>query len=181
MPDTLESLLASALAQQEVRKQRRRTLNPVANLFGEDHWKKTRVVALVHDSTATLLGAFQEYLHASLPNCRKLTRLTEPGPIDGTEYVEGEQWIRPLLHPRMRLETKYAEIDAILPALGLRALGVRLACTVASDGIHSARLMFTTSFVDNEMNRALFLPERMDILFCLSTNCKLNLRAELGL
>jgi hypothetical protein len=180
LPETLEGLLSAALKEASSRAPRRVAAVPAASLFDDSHWRPARVVALVHNETATLLGAFEEFKHSTLVDCRKLTRLAAPRPIDATEYVSGDQWIRRPSH-RIKLEIRFTQADCILPSLGLRALNVDLECSLASDGLHRARLVYTTSFVDAGLDKALFLPERMDILDCLSRDCKLALRASVGL
>lgn len=62
---------------------------PSALYSSPDNWLPGRGIALIHADSQTLLGNFQELLHISDPDARRLVRCEHPIRVDAQEFVSG--------------------------------------------------------------------------------------------
>lgn len=154
-------------------------------LMDPDQWTRTRGIALIHKETGTLLGNFSEYLHRTIPDCRKLLREEAPISISATETVEGSWWLGEGRRPEARREwheQRPAIIHAILPELKLHAPCCEVLVHLSYGAIARVELMMDTRFAQTEGPEALFdLPGGTNILEVMGLECKMNLRKEIGL
>lgn len=99
------------------------------------NWIRTRGVALMHSETLTLLGNFTEYRHKTVPDARRLVRETDPLPIEATEYLNGDWWMKPEEVPKTKRLWKESKL-LTLPYANLSHLGVhaRSLCVYAVFG-----------------------------------------------
>lgn len=192
----LEDLLIEALAHATPPKHRRvrnAALDPKetsrlghhSEVFSNpENWTRTRGVALIHRETNTLLGNFSEYVHSRDRSARKLVRETEPLAIEGSEWVSGPLWLEwpaDIPSPERQVSIVECLVDLYLPELGVRSLAVGVDVTLSYGGIAHVTLRDATYFVSDDRRSAFRLPKGLDVLEGLSLDCKLALRAEVGL
>lgn len=150
-----------------------------------ENWRRGQGIALIHTETQTLLGNFVEYLHLKVPGARKLVREDSPLAVSVVEQVTGSWWLAPVEKPRAR-ESWHEERRCILHThlgeLGLHAPAVSLVVLLEYGGIAKASLAQDTIFAQTEGGEQLVtLPAGTDILRCMTRDCKVKLRMEVGL
>ena len=149
-----------------------------------ERWTRTRGLALIHLESNTLLGNFSEYRHIRFQDARKLVREDTPMLVEGSEFVSGPQWIEwsdPKIEWERWQEVRQVVIDLHLPELGVRALAVMVDVTLTHGGVSRVELADLTHFHSDDRRSAFFLPKHVDVLEGMSFDCKLTLRAELGI
>jgi len=152
-----------------------------------ENWERTRGIALVHQETQTLLGNFSEYVHRSVKNCRRLVREHNPIAVAAVETVSGFWWLgeqRPYIEASRPTEwtvTRQALIDVQLPELGVGHPVTDVTVSLYLGGIMRVELAEDTQFVSPKGEIFLTLPKGTNLLECMSTDCKVALRKELGL
>jgi hypothetical protein len=200
-PPSLDDLLIRATARMQPKKERRKptdTIDPKELAQAErrlrerfsnpENWERVRSVALVHDTTDTLLGNFTEYRHKlSSGVCRKFVRVSGPEPVDAIERIKGDNWHAEELHKPGKpdvpeREVREAMIDIHLPELD-NVFAPQVIVDVHLHWGHIARveLVDETAFFSKDRRVHLYLPEGIDVLDGMSLDCRLNLRKWLGL
>lgn len=151
-----------------------------------ENWTLRRTIALIHRETDTFLGVFNELVHNTVANCRRLVR-TEGTP-EGIEreIVEGPQWLTretEQLHAATWQETHDVCADLHIPSLGMSALGalVQVHVNTEAHGITKVCLSAPTKFAAAGRHDFLYLPQGTNVLPELSTLTKLAIKAEIDL
>lgn len=150
-----------------------------------ENWEAGRGVALVHAESDTLLGNFREYLHRSVKGCRRLVREHQPIAISVTEKVTGSWWLgerRPFVDASMKWNTEREALCPIqLPELGVAHPLCDLKVGLYLGGIMRVALAEDTQFASPGGEVLLTLTKGTNLLECMSIDCKIQLRKELGL
>jgi len=149
-----------------------------------ENWVLARNLALIHAETQTLLGNFQEWLHKSVPNCRRLVRVESPLVVSGTEQVSGTWgWTPPkrLEHQNSSLVRYEVTVDCQLAMPAVNAVATRLRVDCQGAGILAIRLVAATDFSDDLGLDVLSLPAETNLLPMLSLLTKQAIRLELPL
>lgn len=150
-----------------------------------ENWERKRGLALLHEETGTLLGNYSEYVHRTVPGCRRLVHEHAPIPIDGIERVPGSWWLgerKDYVKASVSwTETRQAMLDVQLPELGVAYPLAELVVGLYLGGIMRVELAADTQFASPTGGLLLTLPKGTNILECMSTDCKIALRKELAL
>jgi len=198
MIDDLDSLFNSAIAHAReerkaaVKRAERKSIEaPPAQttqalFLDPKNWTRTRGVALIHEETETILGNFSEYLHTSVPNCRKLVREESPITVSAAERVSGSWWLgeNRRIEPRAPWhETRPAIIHVHLDKLMLHAPICEVTVHLSYGSIARVELTLDTQFAaeDEQQEQLVFLPANTNIIDVMSFDCKMALRKELGI
>lgn len=160
----------------------------------EENWKHTRILALVHLPSHTLIGHYSEYTHKFAKGCRKLLREDSPLAFDEdtplsitVEHVEGPQWLSEHFQDRVtRAETWHSTREVILSLVDLAPLGVSAAAVpvlsfLSYGGIAKVELLARTEFFSEDRTIMLELAAGTNILEVMSLDSKLSLRKELAI
>lgn len=165
------------------RKQERKAINsekpkPQALYSDPKNWVRTRGVALIHAETKTLLGNFSEYVHVSVPDCRRLVREESPIAVSTYEEVSGEWgWIPPKVETSpMELQTKELVLGVCLVAPEVNAIA---ALRVHFQGTGILRVELTEDTHFGAQDQYLALPAATNILPVMAYHSKINLREAL--
>lgn len=189
---SLDELFSEARAHVRVeaeamkRKQERKAVTPAKPkpqaLYADPaNWTRTRGIALIHAETKTLLGNFSEYLHVSVPDCRRLVREEVPISIEAYEEVSGAWgWIPAATSPLQNLEVATHELllGVCLDTPAVNAIAA-LHVVAQGAGILRVELLEDTHFGSPE--QFLLLPAGVNILPVMAHHSKINLRQELAL
>jgi len=159
--------------------------NTSAMFLDPTKWTRVRGVALIHRDTETLLGNFSEYTHLTIPGCRKLVREESPISVSHTEYVEGSWWLGQDRKPEPKQawhEMREAILHIHLEELKVHAPICEVIAHLSYGSIARVELALDTRFAQTEgREQFLDLPSGTNILDCMSLDCKINLRKEIGL
>lgn len=192
---TLDNLFATArktIQQETEAKKAKKIRRPeeveeerVSALYSNpENWTKTRGVALIHGDTQTLLGNFTEYKHKKIPGARKLIREESPIVITGTEIVEGSWWLGEGRKPEPKQDwhqMRSCILHVHLGELQLHAPAVELNVHLHWGGIARAELAIETVFAQTDASEMLVtMPAGTDILSCMTRDCRVKLRMEVG-
>lgn len=180
---------ASARAHQDRRakdaaKLKEAPKEPAQTLYlNPDNWERTRGVALIHSETQTVLGNFSEYIHKTVPGCRKLVRESAPISISASEQVAGSWWLEDIKpEPRQVWhEQRPALIHLHLSKLSVHAPGVEVIAHLSYGSLARVELAAETQFAqEGSAPQLLTLPAGANVLEVMSGDCKTNLLQELG-
>lgn len=187
---SLDELFSEARAHVRVeaaaakRKQERKAISPEKPrpqaLYADPaNWTRTRGIALIHAETRTLLGNFSEYVHVSVPDCRRLVREELPISVSAIEEVSGEWgWTAPLQqHLESTLVTKELVLGVCLSAPEVNAIAA-LRVQLQGAGILRVELVEDTHF--GAQDQFLLLPAGTNILPVMAHHSKVNLREALA-
>lgn len=152
---------------------------PAALYSDPKNWREGRFISLIHAETRTLLGNFQEMLHRSVEDCRRLVRVEGPVAVSALEEVSGNWgWQGPVQvnHADSSIEVRHVELFISLesPAVSAQAT---VAVSLQGVGILSVKLLTPITFGGTE--GLLELPADTNILQVMTRECKINLRKEL--
>lgn len=121
------------------------------------------MVALLHEETQTLLGRFQEYLHKTVPDARRLVREANLGPATRTETVVGWQLSGFLQAPTPRRHWhKNVETVADLSFSEMFAEAAPILACFGEGQLERVELIEDTAFQQSEA--LTFLPAGTNIL-----------------
>ena len=147
------------------------------------NWTAGTYIALMHKETQTLLGTFQEYLHRSVADCRRLVRVEGPVSVARVEEVAGTWgWTPPLVtssstQPQALTITVPLELQSPPLICGIVPVTVHL----QGAGLLSIRLVTDTQFADVTGQEFLSLPAGTNLLPVLSLETKKQIRQEISL
>jgi len=185
--DTWKFVRQNALAKHRKGKQKPESINlDERKVFvNPENWLRGVGVALIHEETQTLLGNFIEYTHRFIPSARKLVREDGPLSVSRSESVSGSWWVEPSALPK-RVESwdqqRFVVLHLHLGELGLHSPAVALNVCLSAGGIARALLAEDTTFSQLEgAEQLVLLPAGTDILPCMSKDCKVRLRMEVGI
>jgi len=175
----LEDLLSEALLQAGQTTARRPAPGSLAasRLAYSDpaNWRASGQVAIIHreDNVETLIGLFDEFLHASNKSARKLVA-TQLGTMKPRiEYVAGEHWIgKTIAANKAAPSTKIEVIEDLILDMGVSAPAVVCQCSIVGGGIARVVLADATRFEAFTPRTILLLPAGMDVLEGLSRGTK---------
>lgn len=150
-----------------------------------DNWERTRGVALIHEETDTILGNFSEYLHRSVPGCRKLVREEAPIAVSTTERVAGNWWLGEERRPEPKQvwhEQRTAILHIYLDKLQVHSPACEVVAHLSYGSLARVELVLDTQFAqaDDLPAAMLFLPAGANIIEVMSRDCKVALMQELG-
>lgn len=137
------------------------------------NWLPKRKLGLIHRETQTYLGTFQEWVHRSVADARKLTRIEELGLVEGTEEVSGPAYehyevINQPVTDRIKLL-----IAAELAFPRVTAIDAQVVVFCCSGGYNRVELALRTAFTeDSESNEIFELPAGTNILPQLTHSTK---------
>lgn len=195
MDSELEALFSTAVAGVRAKQKAERaavirhTSEPQARatqqlFLDPDNWERKRGIALVHEETSTVLGNFSEYVHKSVPGCRRLLREEQPISVSATERVEGSWWLqdRKPEPPRPWHEKRTAFIHLHLSKLGVHAPACEVVACLAYGSLDRVELAVDCQFAQEEGRGAelLFLAAGTNVLPVMSSDCKIKLLQEVG-
>lgn len=151
-----------------------------------DNWTRTRGIALIHEETETLLGNFSEYIHRSVPGCRKLLREELPISVEATERVSGSWWLgaeRKIEPKQSWHKQRPAILHLHLDKLRVHSPATEVMVHLSYDSIARCELVADTQFAqeDGQQEQLLWIPAGTNLLEVMSRDCKINLRTELGI
>jgi len=150
-----------------------------------ENWLRTRGIALIHQDTDSLLGNFSEYVHRTIPGCRKLVREPLPIAVSAKEFVSGSWWIEQSKRPEARqewLEKRQAILHIYLPELKVHAPACEVVAHVHYGAIARVELAVDTVFAQSEGQETLLeLSAGTNILEVMSLDSKMKLREEISL
>ena len=150
-----------------------------------DNWERTRGIALIHAETETLLGQFSEYIHKSVPGCRKLLRESAPISVVAAERVSGSWWLGEHCKPEPRQEwhtKRSAIIHLHLDTIKVHSPACEVIAHLSYGGLARVELALDTQFAQEykKQEQLLFLPAGTNVLPMMSLDSKISLRVELG-
>lgn len=195
--DSLDDLFAQAMAAarhekktKELKQLRRTAEKPeardVRKVYQDpENWERTRGIALIHKDTQTLLGNFSEYVHKSVPNCRRLVREESPISIAAVEQYEGSWWLEEKRRPEppQQWHTKRTVLVHLhLENLGVHCPACELVVCLSYGSISRVELAVDTQLAqeNGSPEQMLFLPAGTNVLGEMSLDCKIAVRVELG-
>lgn len=191
MDPDLEALFSTAVAglRQDQKSARtaviRKTAEPAtkatqALYLDPENWTRTTGIALLHEETQTLLGNFSEYLHKSVPGCRRLVREESPIAVTRTERVEGSWWLfddrRPEpARPWHEKRTRFLHLH--LDKMGVHSPACEVNVFLSYGSLERVELAVDTTFAqeDGGPEQLLLLAAGTNILPVLSRDCKTKL------
>ena len=146
------------------------------------HWIKGHGIAIIHKPTNTLLGNFQEWIHTSEPDTRRLIRVDTPIRVDCVEEIDSTLFWQPKIweHSQRNAELLVSiPIELEFPAVASVSWGLNVTATTASfNMIISARLVEQCVFTDG--SQLLMLPAGVNVLPVMTLKSKLELRAAIA-
>ena len=150
-----------------------------------ENWTRTQGVALIHAETITLLGNFSEYVHKTVPNCRKLLRESHPIAVLAVERVSGSWWLGEERRPEPKQqwhERRPAILHLHLDKLKVHSPACEVVACLSYGGLARVELALDTQFAqeDGKQEQLLFLPAGTNVLGEMSLDSKIHLHAELG-
>lgn len=184
--------VASVRAEQKARRTAvvRKTAEPAARstqalFLDPENWERTHGVALVHEETQTLLGNFSEYLHKSVPGCRRLVREESPISVSATETVDGSWWLgedRKPEPPRPWHEKAKGFLHMHLSKLGVHSPACGVDVFLSYGSLARVELSVDTTFAQEQGNgeQLLMIPQGTNVLEVMSSDCKVRLLSDLG-
>ena len=195
--DSLEQLVneAVAAAKLDIKQKRLKQLKHAQEAPGAkdvrqiyqnpDNWERTRGIALIHADTQTLLGNYSEYVHKTVPNCRRLVREANPISVSASETVEGSWWMDDNRRPEPQQEwhvRRPAIIHLHLKELGVHSPACEVIACLSYGGLTRVELATDTQLAQEsgKQEQMLFLPAGTNVLGEMSMDCKIALRVELG-
>ncbi len=153
-----------------------------AKYANPENWTRKGGVALIHAETQSLLGNFSEYIHKD--GARKLVREEGPLCVSATEVVEGSWWLGEGRKPEPKQvwhETKMAILHLHLGELGLHSPAVEVVAHLSYGGIARCELAVDTTFAQTEgVETLVTFAAGTDVLGCMTRDCKIKLRMEVG-
>lgn len=143
-----------------------------------ENWQRTRALALIDKQTKTLIGNFSEYLHKTIPNCRKLLREHQPMEVAGVEEIEGYLGAEKELAIRqVSWDKSYSAVTGIvLDELSVECPEVAVTILTRFQAVVRVTLDRDAQFASPSGNVLLQLPAGTDIFYACSTDTKINLR-----
>jgi hypothetical protein len=176
---------AKLLAEAKVTKVKRPSserILPQALYTDPKNWVKGRGLALIHKETQTLLGNFIEWLHASVPDCRRLVREDSPISVSAIEEVTGDWGYKAppqLDHTDSSIRTVELELFVKLYAPEVVSELIKLRVTMQGSGILRVELAEQSLFSDTASGGFLSLPAGTNILPVMSRESKTQLHEAL--
>jgi hypothetical protein len=154
-------------------------------LFADpENWERKRGIALIHDSTETLLGNFSEYLHRTIPGCRKLVREEAPIAVESVERVSGSWWLgeeRRIEPKQVWHEQRPAMLHVYLDKLQLHSPGCELVAHLSYGSLARVELAADTQFAQTSGGEQLVhFPAGTNLIEVMSRDCKVALMQEVG-
>lgn len=138
-----------------------------------DNWFPKRKLGLIHRETQTYLGTFQEWMHRSVADARKLTRIEELGVVEGTEEVSGPAYehyevINQPVTDRIKLL-----LTAELAFPRVTAIDAQVIVFCCAGGYNRVELALRTAFTEHSESNEIFeLPAGTNILPQLTHSTK---------
>lgn len=175
----------SIVAQKKVKNaapQAEKIPEPAAIFSNPDNWRVARAVLLIHQETQTLLGHFDELVHRTVPDARRLVRSEDQAVRNSAvEYVSGAWWLFQET-VKAKANPHYRKITVFLPKAHLWELGVysydlELTVRLLDSGILRAEAEVETVWTHDGEGAAHFiiLPPGVDIYRLLSRETKIDL------
>ena len=192
--DSLESIVGAAVAHARLErkaKAAKKVDSPAEQstqllYLDPKNWKRTKGVALIHEETETLLGNFSEYVHRTVPNCRKLVREDSLLGVSAAERVSGSWWLGQDRIPEERKE--WHEVHPCIIHLHLDKLFVHAPCCELNVHLSYGSIARVDLIVDTQFaaeagqgEQLLTLPAGTNVLEVMSLDSKLAVRSELGI
>lgn len=192
--DPLDDLLTSAM-----REASKRTVRPIpskdskaevaarpkltSGFYAPENWERVCTVSLIHQSTNTLLGNFDEFRYIPNRKTKKLVRVEGPRETDGVEYVAGSWWLQQETErhtdPKSWIESRAAVIGITLAECGLHCDAAEVTVRLEHGWIARVELIKDTRFTCATRDTFLILPSGLDVLEAMSIDSKLVLKAEM--
>lgn len=153
-----------------------------------ENWQFTEQVQLINveGNVQILLGLYDELVHKFVPKCRRLVQSVEriaganlrTEKISGCAWLPHETWVRKHAIP----ERKVAGIWDLVLDMGqpLEAQTVQCVAVLAGGGFQTLLLEKETLFAGNTPRTILSLPAGLDVLECLTQECRVALWKELN-
>ena len=186
--DSLDSLLEAALIEHGNTLRGKRALRTPQDFDSNyrvcftrpENWTLRMQVQLVHaeGNVRTLVGLFDEFIHNTVPRCRRLVAAstTNPDLPRSSEEVTGDHWLpRDTLFFKQKPPERTLELVADLDLeMGqhLCAQAALLKASLVGGGIQRLILQEDTVFEGTTPRTILSLPVGLDILEGLSSLCK---------
>ena len=150
-----------------------------------DNWERTRGIALIHADTQTLLGNYSEFVHKTVPNCRRLVREANPISVTATETVEGSWWLEDNRKPEPQQEWHVRRpviIHVHLDKLGVHSPACEVIACLSYGGLTRVELATDTQFAqeDGKQVQLIHFPAGTNVLGEMRQDCRVALRVELG-
>ena len=193
-PDSLDSLWGQIKPHLNAKRSAAVKPKPIATtsaaepqkLFTDPaNWQAGRGVALIHADTDTLLGNFTEYLHRSVPNCRKLLADGLNLQISAIERVAGNWWLSPkrvVVKPAPWFEKRPYVLHLNLGKIEAYSSCTEVNVCLEYGAIARVELAADTQLTSTGATEGLvFLPAGTDVLGVMSLDCKVQMRKDLGL
>lgn len=137
------------------------------------NWLPKRKLGLIHRETQTYLGTFQEWLHRSVADARKLVRIEELGLVEGTEEVSGPAYQHYEVLNQPVTDRIKLLITAELAFPRVTAIDAQVIVFCCSGGYNRVELALRTAFTeDSESNEIFELPAGTNILPQLTHSTK---------
>lgn len=192
--DDVEALFneATARARQEIKSKRSVAAKKVdevkqstqALYLDPANWERKRGIALIHEESETVLGNFSEYVHLSVPGCRKLVREEAPIAVSAREFVAGSWWLEDIKpEPRQVWhEQRTAFVHLFLDKLRVHSPACEVVVHLSYGSLARVELAVETQFAQQAGDAAqlLTLPANTNVLEVMSGDCKTGLLQELG-
>lgn len=187
--DPLEDLFTDAMLHRKMRAKRpedaslKHALDAAAKRMRDlyqlpENWVRRRGLALIDKATSTLIGNFSEYVHRTVPGCRKLLREHSPIPIDDSEVVEG--YLGEAMEQRLRSQSWEAvhacTCDLWLDALMVGCPAVELVVKTRLGALTRVELLYATQFASESGATLFILPAGTNVLEQLSSDSKAGVR-----
>ena len=186
--DPLEDLLSTALIEHSNTQRARSVISSKKQLDANyracftraENWALRSQVRLVHveGSVNTLIGLFDELVHVSVPNCRRLTatgQVNEALP-QKSEEVTGDHWLpsQTFSFKRQPAERLLSLCADVVLDMGqhLKAEAVVLEARLLGGGLQRLILQADTVFEGSTPRTILQLPAGLDVLEGLLGGCK---------
>ena len=196
MDSDLESLFGAAIASVRAKQKAertaviRKTAEPAAKstqalYLDPENWDRVGGVALVHEETQTILGNFSEYIHKSVPNCRRLVREEAPISVTRSERVDGSWWLgkdRRPEPPRPWHEKRIGFLHLYLSKLGVHSPACEVVVFLSYGSLARVELALDTTFAQLEgaSEQLVMLPQGTNVLEVMSSEGKVTLLQDMG-
>ena len=137
------------------------------------NWLAKRKLGLIHRETQTYLGTFQEWLHKSVPDTRKLTRIEELSDVSGTEEVSGSAYQHFEVIEQPTTDRVLLTLSPELAFPRVVAIDAQMIVFCCSGGYNRIELAKRTAFTDSSESNEIFeLPAGTNILPQLTHSTK---------
>ncbi len=182
-------LRAEREAETKAKKEPRRKGQPErvvpSELYSKpENWRKGRSIALIHEGSSTLLGHFREFLHTSVPECRRLVREDSPALVESVEYVSGDWGYKAppeLGHQDSTITSTLLEgQELILVDPAVRVASTQISIVRQGAGILRIELGSAATFHNQSVGIILQLPSGTNVLPVLSPQTKAAIREALS-